>query len=165
MPRPLLAPIPHITPRLGHGPSAGFGQLRPRPPCSSTPLLWRDAGHYSLLPKNPRKNSLLAAVFHVFVMFDGFRVQPCSTICVVGQDGRPRGIKARAVRTTTEMLTYDFGHGLTWLCCERHCPVSVLEHCYTQQPWEKDPGLWRPLCASSTLTKPIPLTCVIPCPT
>lgn len=111
-PPTLVVPSPDLYkrsyPTLPHGwimdQAPVFGQLRPSPPFSTTPHFGATLGAIHSF----RNISLLAAVFHVFLMFYRFRVQPFSAIYTVGQDGRPRGIKARAARTPTELLTYDF---------------------------------------------------------
>jgi hypothetical protein len=83
------------------GQAPDFGQLRPD--CLGQAPSTLASDHFF------RNNGFLTTVFHVFVMFCRFRVQPFSTICVVEQGWWPRGIKAGAARTTTKrsFMTLD----------------------------------------------------------
>lgn len=64
-PRPLQALIPHITPRLDLGPSAGFRSAETESAVFKRPVLWRDAGNYPFLPEYQPFSSGFSRVLNV----------------------------------------------------------------------------------------------------
>jgi len=138
---PTSAHTPHLPPQWVMDQAPVFGQLRPRRPWSSAPHFGATLASDHFF----RKNGLLTKVFHVFVMSCRFGFRPvqhrmCSWTRRVAT--RYQG-KSGEDYYRNAHLQYDFGLALTWLDCEHHRLATVLE-CYTH-PWEKGPGLRRPL--------------------